>query len=136
VMGIGLLGILGGVTIGPEVGKILFGDSFHLDRVDLGLLFAGSAAFILALTLAQALIALQGHGRALVAWVVGLVGVIVGIAATAGSEFLNRVEVGFLVGCFAAAVTMAVLLLTRLRTATPESLSRLVEQIEHEPLEI
>jgi O-antigen/teichoic acid export membrane protein len=136
VMGIGLLGILGGVTIGPEVGKILFGDSFHLDRVDLGLLFAGSAAFILALTLAQALIALQGHGRALVAWVVGLVGVIVGIAATTGSEFLNRVEVGFLVGCSAAAVTMALLLLTRLRAATPESLSRLVEQIEHEPLEI
>ena len=31
---------------------------------------------------------------------------------------------------------MAVLLLTRLRTATPESLERLVEQIEHEPLEI
>jgi O-antigen/teichoic acid export membrane protein len=136
VMGIGLLGILGGVTIGPEVGRILFGESFHLDRVDLGLLFAGSAAFILALTLAQALIALQGHGRALVAWVVGLVGVTVAIVATTGSEFLNRVEVGFLVGCSAAAVTMALLLLTRLRAATPESLSRLVEQIEHEPLEI
>jgi O-antigen/teichoic acid export membrane protein len=136
VVGIGVLGVLGGITIGPEVGKILFGDSFHLDRVDLGLLFAGSAAFILALTLAQALIALQGHGRALIAWVLGLVGVIAGIAATSGSEFLNRVEVGFLAGCTAAAITMALLLLTRLRNATPESLSRLVEQIEHEPLEI
>ena len=33
----------------------------------------GSALFILALTLAQALIALLGHGRALIAWAVGLV---------------------------------------------------------------
>jgi O-antigen/teichoic acid export membrane protein len=136
VVGIGALGVLGGITIGPEVGKILFGENFHLDRVDLGLLFAGSAAFILALTLAQALIALQGHGRALVAWVVGLVCTIGVIAATASSEFLDRAEYGFLAGCSAAAVTMLVLLLTRLRTATPESLSRLVEQIEHEPLEI
>jgi len=136
VVGIGMLGVIGGVTIGPEIGKILFGDSFHLDRVDLGLLFAGSAAFILALTLAQALIALQGHGRALVAWVVGLVVTVGVIAATAGSYFLDRVEYGFLAGCLAAAVVMAGLLLGRIRTATPESLERLVEQIEHEPLEI
>jgi O-antigen/teichoic acid export membrane protein len=136
VVGIGTLGVLGGITIGPEIGKILFGENFHLDRVDLGLLFAGSAAFILALTLAQALIALQGHGRALVAWIVGLVVTVAVIAATASSEFLERVEYGFLAGCGAAAVVMALLLLTRIRSATPESLERLVEQIEHEPLEI
>ena len=58
------------------------------------------------------------------------------IAATASSEFLDRVEYGFLAGCGAAAITMAVLLLSRIRTATPESLGLLVEQIEHEPLEI
>ena len=82
VAGIGALGVLGGVTVGPTVGKILFGENFHLDRVDLGLLFAGSACFILALTLAQALIALQGHGRALVAWVIGLVVTVAVISAS------------------------------------------------------
>jgi O-antigen/teichoic acid export membrane protein len=136
VVGIGALGVLGGVTIGPEIGKILFGESFQLDRVDLGLLFAGSAAFILALTLAQALIALQGHGRALIAWVVGLAIAVGVIAATSGTYFLDRVEYGFLAGCGASAVMMTALLLTRMRTATPESLQLLVEQIEHEPLEI
>jgi O-antigen/teichoic acid export membrane protein len=136
VMGIGFLGVFFGILIGPEIGKILFGDAFHLDSVDLGLLFAGSAAFILALTLAQALIALQGHGRALVAWVVGLVITVGVIAATSGSYFLDRVEYGFLAGCCAAALGMGLLLLTRIRTATPESLERLVEAIEHEPLEI
>jgi O-antigen/teichoic acid export membrane protein len=136
VVGIGAMGVLGGVTVGPEIGKILFGENFHLDRVDLGLLFAGSAAFILALTLAQALIALQSHARALIAWLVGLAFTVGVIAATASSEFLDRVEYGFLAGCGAAAVTMAFLLLGRIRTATPESLTLLVEQIEHEPLEI
>jgi O-antigen/teichoic acid export membrane protein len=136
VSGIGALGVVCGVTIGPQVGKILFGDAFHLSWEDLGLLFAGSAAFILALTLAQALIALQGHGRALVAWVVGLAMTVAVIAATSGSYFLDRVEYGFLAGCAAAALAMGLLLLTRIRTATPESLTRLVEQIEHEPLEI
>jgi O-antigen/teichoic acid export membrane protein len=136
VTGIGILGVVCGVTIGPEVGKILFGTSFKLSWEDLGLLFAGSAAFILALTLAQALIALQGHGRTLIGWVIGLSVTIAVIAATSGSYFLDRVEYGFLAGCLAAAVAMGLLLLTRIRLATPESLSLLVEQIEHEPLEI
>ncbi len=73
VVGVGVLGIVAGATIGPIVGQILFGDKFNLSNQDLTLLFVGSAAFILALTLAQALIALLGHGRALIAWTVGLV---------------------------------------------------------------
>jgi len=136
VVGIGLLGVVAGITIGPTIGKILFGSKFHLGSIDLGLLFAGSAAFILALTLAQALIALEGHGRALVAWVIGLAITLGVIAATAGSYFLKRAEYGFLAGCLASALVMGMLLLGRVRTATPESLERLVEAIEHEPLEI
>jgi O-antigen/teichoic acid export membrane protein len=135
VLGVGVLGILGGVTLGPTVGKILFGDKFNLDRVDLGLLCAGSAAFILALTLAQALIALQGHGRALAAWVLGLSTAVV-VTAVSSTDLFSRIEYGFLAGCAAAALGMAVLLAGVMRTATPESLTLLVEQIEHEPLEI
>jgi len=135
VAAIGALGVAAGVTIGPTVGEILFGDSFHLDRVDLGLLFAGSALFILALTLAQALIALQGHARALIAWLMGLsVAVIVTIVSS--NDLFRRVEYGFLAGCGTAAVMMALLLVKPMRSAPPESLSLLVEQIEHEPLEI
>ena len=137
VVGVGAFGILCGVTIGPEVGKILFGDKFHLDRLDLGLLFTGSALFIFALTLAQALIALRGHGRALVAWAVGLsVAIVVTVVGNQDMFFLRASELGFLAGCGAAALVMAILLATRMRTAGPESLTLLVEQIEHEPLEI
>ena len=61
-----------GATIGPTVGEILFGDKFNLDSVrPRAAVRSGAPLFILALTLAQALIALLGHGRALIAWVVG-----------------------------------------------------------------
>jgi O-antigen/teichoic acid export membrane protein len=139
VVGVGVLGIVGGATIGPTIGTILFGDKFNLSQQDLTLLFAGSAAFILALTLAQALIALLGHGRALIAWTVGLV-LCVGVMALGNSDTTSdlflRAELGYLAGCAAAALMMAAFLLTRLRSQTPESLSLLVEAIEHEPLEI
>jgi len=139
VVGVGVLGVVAGATIGPTVGQILFGDKFNLDNVDLTFLFLGSAAFILALTLAQALIALLGHGRALIAWTVGLV-LCVGVMALGSSATTNdlfrRSELGYLAGCLAAAATMAVFLLLQLREHGPESLSLLVEAIEHEPLEI
>jgi O-antigen/teichoic acid export membrane protein len=135
VAGVGVLGVIGAVTVGPMVGQILFGDKFNLKWVDLGLLSAGSAFFILALTLAQALIALQGHARASVAWLTGLVVAIL-VTAFSTHELFRRIEYGFLAGCGIAALMMGALLAGRMDSATPETLELLVEQIETEPLEI
>ena len=139
VVGVGVLGVIAGATIGPTVGEILFGDKFNLGSRDLTLLFLGSAAFIFALTLAQALIALLGHGRALIVWTVGLVfcvGVMaLGSSATVDDLFL-RAELGYVVGCAIAATMMLVFLVVQVRRQGPVSLPLLVEAIEHEPLEI
>jgi len=139
VVGVGALGVVAGATIGPTVGEILFGDKFNLGSRDLTLLFLGSAAFIFALTLAQALIALLGHGRALMAWAIGLV-VCVGVMALGSSATVDdlflRSELGYLAGCASAAATMMVFLLLQIRRQGPVSLPLLVEAIEHEPLEI
>jgi O-antigen/teichoic acid export membrane protein len=136
VIGIGVLGVVGGATLGPFVGKILFGSKFHLGNLDLALLAAGSGLFILALTLAQALIALLGHRRAMTAWLVGIVTFAV-VTALAGSSLFLRVEIGSIAGAAAAAAVMGLHLLRQLRgDVSGESLAALVEQIEHEPLEI
>lgn len=136
VVGIGVLGVIGGGTLGPTAGEILFGDKFNLGNIDLALLAAGSGLFILALTLAQALIALLGHARVLVAWALGLVA-FVAVTAVAGSDLFRRVEIGFIAGAAVSAVAMALLLFNRLRAGIPDDgLASLVEQIEHEPLEI
>jgi len=136
VVAIGAFGVLAGGTIGPFAGKILFGKKFNLGNGDVALLAAGSALFILALTLAQGLIALKGHARALVCWVVGLVAFIV-VTGIAGSDLFLRVEVGFIAGALVSAAMMAGMLLSQIRAGVPEgSLAELVEQIEHEPLEL
>ena len=135
VIGIGAAGTIVLSTIGPTAGEILFGDKFNLDSQDLFLLSAGSALFILALTLAQALIALRGFAQALLAWCIGLA-VCVVVTALSSDDLFLRVELGFVTGCAASAAAMALLLRSRMRSVAPGSLQLLVEQIEHEPLEI
>lgn len=137
VAGIGAIGVLAGATLGPPVGEVLFGEKFDLGNIDLALLAAGSGLFILALTLAQALIALMGHSRALLAWLVGIAALAVATAISDNGLF-RRVEIGFIVGAAAAALSMVLLLSARLKAGIPDDVAyaRLAEQIEHEPLEI
>ena len=136
VVAVGGIGVLAGATAGPFVGKVLFGSKFHLHNLDLALLAAGSGLFILALTLAQALIALLGHARAMVGWMLGII-VFTLVTIVAGHSLFLRVEIGSIAGAGAAAAIMAGSLLWKLREGIPtESLAVLVERIETEPLEI
>ncbi len=136
VVAIGVIGVVGGGTLGPFAGKLLFGSKFTLGNGDLALLAAGSGLFILALTLAQALIALMGHARALVAWAVGIVAFLV-VTALTGPDLFLRVEIGSIAGAAASAGMMGWMLIPRMREGiAPDSLTELVQQIEHEPLEI
>jgi O-antigen/teichoic acid export membrane protein len=133
VVGIAVLGTVGAATLGPTVGKILFKD-FTLDAKGLALLAAGSGAFIIALTLAQALMALGGYRLMVASWAAGLA-VCVAIMATV-SDLEMRVEVGFLVGALVAALGMFVAATLTLRRVGDVGIESLVEAIEHEPIEI
>jgi len=136
VVGVGVLGVVGAYVLGTTAGEILFGDKFKLDATDLALLAAGSGLFILALTLAQALIALMGHARATYAWIAGNVAFWI-VAVASGHDLFLRVELGFVAGCGVAAAAMWVFLANRIRHGIPEdALADFVEQIEHEQLEI
>jgi O-antigen/teichoic acid export membrane protein len=133
VLAVGLLGVVGGFALGSTAGRILFGDKFVLSSRDVGLLAAGSAGFILALTLAQGLIALRAYREAAAAWVIGIVTFVVVTAL--GNDLLLRVELGFAFGSVAAGAAMGGLLLLRMRSGVPSDVD-LVGVIEHEPLEI
>jgi O-antigen/teichoic acid export membrane protein len=130
---IGVLGTIGALVLGPWAGELLFED-FDLDAQGLALLAAGSGAFIIALTLAQALMALGGHRLMAASWAVGLA-VCLGIMA-AISDLELRVEVGFLVGALVAAAAMTIATWTRIGRADGMGIGSLVEAIEHEPIEI
>ncbi|MDQ1520532.1 MAG: hypothetical protein QOI55_1605, partial [Actinomycetota bacterium] len=134
VLVVGALGIVGGFAFGSSAGRLLFGSKFILGSRDLGLLAVGSAAFILALTLAQGLIALRGYRAAAMSWVAGI-GTFV-VTTALGHDLLLRVELGFAFGSLAAAVVMGALLMNRMRSGVPTDVDELVEVIGHEPLEI
>jgi O-antigen/teichoic acid export membrane protein len=126
-------GVVGALVLGPWIGGILFND-FGLGAGGLALLAAGSGAFIIALTLAQALMALGGHRLMVGAWALGLAVCIGVIAAIADLEL--RVEIGFLAGALVAAGLMAVATWSRMGRAEGMGVESLVEAIEHEPIEI
>jgi O-antigen/teichoic acid export membrane protein len=134
VIAVGALGIVGGFTVASSVGSVLFGEKFILSNRDLGLLAVGSAAFILALTLAQGLIALRGYRSAAISWVVGIL--TFGGVTALGNDLFLRVELGFALGSLAAAASMAIFLLAHLRSGVVSDMGQLVEVLEHEPLEI
>jgi O-antigen/teichoic acid export membrane protein len=134
VVGLGVVGTIGGQTLGPWAGDLLFGDKWILHNRDMALLAGGSGTFILALTLAQGLIALKAYARATIAWVVGIVVFVVTTAL--GNDLFLRTELGFVTGGGAAALVMGGLLLDQMRRGIDATVGDLVEVIEHEALEI
>jgi O-antigen/teichoic acid export membrane protein len=137
VVGVGVVGVFGALTLGPWACELLFSQS--IGRGDLALLAAGSGLFILALTLAQALIALMGHAKATFAWGTGIaVGAITLVAlSVADVELFLRIELSYLFAAAACSAIMAVLLARQIHAGVPaESVERFVDAIEHEPLEI
>jgi O-antigen/teichoic acid export membrane protein len=137
VVGVGVIGVVGGFTFGPWATELFFDKT--IGRGDLAMLAAGSGMFILALTLAQALIALMGHAKATFAWGVGIaVGAVTLVTTSvADVELFLRVELSYLFASAGCAAVMAALLARQIVAGVPaESVERLFEAIEHEPLEI
>lgn len=135
VVGIGSLATVTAFAIGPFVVTTLFGKGFELSHRDLGYLAGASAIYMLALALAQALIALANYSRVVLGWAAGLIA-FVGVTAI-GEELLPRVEHGFLAGSIAAAVVMGVsvrMMLSRGLAGTHDA-DELVEASHQLPIE-
>ena len=133
VVAVAVLGAAGAFVLGPTVGKILFKD-FTMGAEGLGLLAAGSGVFIIALTLAQALMALGGHRLTAVAWGVGAVVCIALMAVIPDLEL--RVDIGFLVGSAVTAAVMFIGVARRRAQMESTGIEGLVTALEQEPIEI
>jgi hypothetical protein len=125
VFAIGALGTAGAFAVGPWVVRTLFGPGFELTRSDLGYLAAGSAAVMVALALAQALIALAAYPRVVIGWLLGILAFLVVVSAEA--SLLPRVERAFLAGGVVSAVVMGALVLATMSRATSHTAGELVE---------
>jgi O-antigen/teichoic acid export membrane protein len=133
VVGLCGAGVVAATLIGPWAGKLLFSDKWNLGNRDMFLLTLAATSFILALTLAQGLIALKAYKENACAWIVGILAFVATVAL--GHDLILRNELGFLVGGAAAALVMGALLLPRMHGGE-SVLADLVQVVEHEPLEI
>jgi hypothetical protein len=114
VVAVGLVGVVGSFTLGHAVGRLLFGPKFGLANCDLGLLAIGSAAYIFATALAQALLALRSYVAAAMAWLAGCAGFIIVVAL--GNDLYLRSELGYGAGALVSALVMLGCLAVRLRS--------------------
>ncbi len=133
VAAIGVAGTVGAYAIGPFVVKAAFGAEFELSHTDFAYLAAASAAYMMALALAQALIALTAYARVVIGWAVGILSFLVVTATQSG--LLPRVERGFLAGSVCSAVVMGVLLVARLSKGVDASAEDLIEAAGQVPIE-
>ncbi len=130
---IGVAGVAGAALLGPLLIDILFGDDFALTRLDLGLLALSSAAFMLAVALGQALIALEGQSRVALGWLIGVLAFL-GITAM-GDDLFLRVEAGLAAGSAVAAVVIGGLARHRLHgklRTHPHTLTTIDQETEIE----
>jgi O-antigen/teichoic acid export membrane protein len=123
---VGLVGIAGSGLLGPWVVELLFGGDFVLGRRTMLLLATGSAALMLATLLAQATIALSGHYRMAVAWLVGVAALVITLSISSDDLFL-RVELGCMVGGLAALVAQGAVLIGLLRAGAQIDPGDLIE---------
>lgn len=107
VLSASAVGVLIALTVGPAIGRILFGENFTLSGISLATLTAGVCLMVTALTLAQALIALRRYAVTALAWVAG-VAVFLILMLTLEFDVFVRAEVAFVVGAFVAMVWMGV----------------------------
>jgi O-antigen/teichoic acid export membrane protein len=116
VVAIGAAGAIGGFVLGPFVVDIAF--DVELGHTDVGLLALSTGFFIVAMSLAQALIALDGQSRVALGWLFGLMTFV--IVTALGNDLLLRLEVASVLSSLAAATSLGTFLLSRLRFAEGE----------------
>lgn len=129
---VGVVGVTGAWLLGPPVIEKVYGA--HLTRHTLAMLALGSALYMAALALAQAVIALRGHALVALGWGIGVATFAV-VLWIASHEVFRRVELALVASSFAALVTFSIALWYKLRsgaTSTPDSLHEAITDL---PLE-
>ena len=128
VVGIGAAGALGVALVGDIVLRV-FGSDYPLPRTDLVLLAVGNGTFLLALTAAQALVALRGQAQTIVGWAAGLVTFFVCLALP--GKVVRVTEWGLVVASAVATIVTLALVRRRLRSVRGD-VEALTEAIIHE----
>jgi O-antigen/teichoic acid export membrane protein len=115
VAALGLAGLGLFVAMGPWIVELFYGREYQTTRGDVWPLAAGAAAFMVAVTLAQTLIALRAYTAGVLGWALGSVAFLAVLGIDLRLE--QRVGYAFLAATLIAAAFSAVAVRRRLRQA-------------------
>lgn len=107
VGGVGVVGVTGAFLFGPFVIKKMY--DADLSSRTLAMLALGSAAYMAALAMAQAVIALRGHALVAVGWGIGMATFVV-VTWLSSDDLFKRIEFGLVASSLAAMVAFSVAL--------------------------
>jgi O-antigen/teichoic acid export membrane protein len=131
---VGAIATVVAIAIGPFVVELFFGSEATLTSRDLGLLTAAAVILMVGVALGQAVIALGGHWRFALGWLLAVL-VFVGVIAV-GDDLFLRVEVAMLLSSIAATMWMSVFVVNGVhRHAVGDEEVDLAEAIAEVPLQ-
>lgn len=131
---VGVAGVAGALTVGPFAVRLFSADA-TLSRRTVGLLALASATYMVALAIAQAVIALHGHAKVAAGWATGVAVFVIVTALGSRSDLLLRVELGLVAGSIVADIAFAWALASLLRTGARPDAASVTEALFDMPLE-
>lgn len=132
VVGVGVVGTAGAFALGPFVMDKMY--KADLSGRTMAMLAVGSAIYMLALALAQAVIALKGHALVGLGWGIGMATFVV-VTWLSSDDLFRRIEFGLVASSAASLVTFAIALQQRLRAGVVPSGHSAIDAINDMPLE-
>jgi O-antigen/teichoic acid export membrane protein len=129
---VGTLGTLGALVLGSFAIDLVY--NADLTGGTLAMLALGSACYMVAISLAQAVIALKGHAYVALGWGIGVIVFLLGTWLSS-DELFTRVEIGLLVSSLASLLTFAIVLRYRLAAGIEPDADSMLDAISDVPLE-
>jgi O-antigen/teichoic acid export membrane protein len=125
------IGVVAAFTIGPWLVAVFFDP---VGRRTLTLLALGSGLYMIALAIAQAVIALRGHAQVALGWAVGMATFLL-TTAFVSDDLLLRVELGLVAGPTASMIVFGIVLHHRMAAGVTADADSMFEAIVDLPVE-
>ncbi|MEQ1701494.1 MAG: hypothetical protein ABMA25_15405 [Ilumatobacteraceae bacterium] len=132
VLAVGVFGTLAAYVLGPIVLEKVF--KADLTNQTMAMLALASALYMVALAMAQAVIALKGHALVALGWGIGMAAFVI-TTGLASDELFRRVELGLLASSIAAMIAFGIALRHKLATGVVPTPDSVMDAITDMPFE-
>ena len=129
---VGVLGTIGAFALGPWVLELVYEGG--IDRRTMTLLAFASALYMLALAIAQAVIALNGHARVAVGWFAGFVTFAI-VAWLSSNDLYLRVELALVASSLVSLAIFVVSLKQKMSGDAVFDDASIIDALAERPLE-